>query len=149
MARLRVLALEVDHRIALMAHRLTRALGFRGAFLGAISLFDLLWASTLFNPTTARSLKVAPTYHVLVRVAPLLAWAILMVGVGILTGVQAWMYDDKWAWGAAIGIKLMWAAATVASFPVAHWQVVRPTLIFLILASMVSIAATGLPFRRE
>lgn len=146
MTRLRVLALEVDHRLALVAHRLARALGFRGAALASFSLFDLVWAWSLVDPAAAKALKVAPTYQVLLRVAPLVVWAALMAGVGILTGVQAWMQDDRAAYAAAIGVKLMWAALTVATWPAAGLQVLRPTIVFLTLAALVSVCAAGLPF---
>lgn len=149
MTRLHVLALEADHRLAIVAHRLARTLGFRGAALLSFSAFDGVWSWSLIDPAAAQPLKVAPTYQVLLRVAPLWVWAIILGGVGLLCLVQAWMRDDRAAFAAAIGIKLIWAALTVATWPGAHWQILRPSIVFLVLAALVSVCAAGLPFQEE
>jgi hypothetical protein len=139
--------LGLDHRAALVVNWAMRTLGFRGVALGAFATFDLVWAWSLIDPTAARPLKQAPTYHVVLALAPLWVWALGMAAVGVLCGVQAWMDDDRFAYAAAIGVKLVWATATVASWPVAHWQILRPTVIFLTLATLVSVCAAGLPVR--
>lgn len=149
MTMVRDLLLHADHRLALVAHRLVQALGFRGAALASFATFDLVWAWSLIDPAAAKALKVAPTYHVLLRVAPLVVWAAILASVGILCGIQAWMRDDRAAFAAAIGVKLMWAALTVATWPTAGLQVLRPTIVFLTLAALVSVCAAGLPFSRE
>lgn len=137
----------LDHHAALVAHGAAERLGFRGAALASFATFDLVWAWSLVDPAGAKVLKVAPTYQVLLQVAPLWVWAVIMAAVGILCGVQAWMTDDRLAFAAAIGIKLVWAALTVATWPAAGVLVVRPTIIFLTLAALVSVCAAGLPFR--
>ncbi|HEV8653099.1 MAG TPA: hypothetical protein VG276_27835 [Actinomycetes bacterium] len=139
--------LTLDHRVALLAEWMRRRVGYRGAALGAFATFDLVWAWSLIDPTAARPLKQAPTYHVVLALAPLWVWALGMAAIGVLLGVQAWMDDDRLAYAAAIGIKLIWATATVATWPVAHWQILRPTVIFLTLATLVSVCAAGLPVR--
>lgn len=139
--------LDLDHRIALVAHRLALRLGFRGAALASFATFDLVWAWSLVDPVAAQALKAAPTYQILLRVAPLWVWALVMATIGVLCGVQAWMADDRAAFAAAIGIKLIWAALTVATWPSAGMQIFRPTIVFLTLASLVGVCASGLPFR--
>jgi hypothetical protein len=136
--------------------RLGRKLGYRGAFLASLANFDLIWAWSLFDPADARALRVAPTYRVVVASGrllsaehPLWPWMILTATVGVMCGVMAWMKEDRLAFAVAISLKLLWAMYILASWPVAHLQVVRPTLIFLTLASIVSICAAGLPVRRE
>jgi hypothetical protein len=146
--------LDLDHGVALLVNRVMRTLGFRGAALGAFATFDLVWAWSLIDSAAAAPLKAAPTYRVIIGIGsyvskeyPLLLWAVMMATVGILCGVQAWMDDDRLAYAAAIGIKLIWATATVATWPGAHWQILRPTVIFLTLATLVSVCAAGLPVR--
>lgn len=137
----------LDHHAAVVVHGAAERLGFRGAALASFATFDLVWAWSLVDPAAAKALAAAPTYQVLLRVAPLWVWALIMAGVGVLCGVQAWMQDDRAAFAAAIGIKLVWAALTVATWPAAGMLVVRPTIIFLTLAALVSVCAAGLPFR--
>lgn len=141
------LLLDLDHHLAMVAHRLARQIGYRGAALAAFATFDLVWAWSLIDSAAAKVLKAAPTYQVLLRIMPLWGWAAVMGATGILLGVQAWMWDDRWGYSAAIGIKLVWAAATVATWPTAGVQILRPTIVFLTLASLVSVCAAGLPFR--
>jgi hypothetical protein len=144
---IRDLALALDHRVALAVEWLRRRLGFRGAALLSFGLFDVVWASSLVDPVASRPLKTAPTYRVVVGLAPLWVWAAVMAGIGLLLFVQAWMVDDRLAYAAAIGIKLVWATATVATFPAAGVQILRPTIVFLTLAALVSVCAAGLPVR--
>jgi hypothetical protein len=113
-----------------------------------------VWAWSLVDPAAAQALKTAPTYHVVIRLGaslaeqhPLWPWAAAMAGIGLLCGWQAWLDDDRAAFGAAIGIKIIWVAATVATWPVAHWQILRPSIVFATLAALVSVCAAGLPFR--
>jgi hypothetical protein len=139
--------LAADHWVAMVGHRLSRRLGFRGAALMAFAIFDLVWASSLVDPVASRPLKNAPTYRVIIGIAPLWIWALIMASVGMLLFVQAWMRDDRAAFAAAIGVKLVWATATVATFPFAGVQILRPAIIFLTLAALVSVCAAGLPVR--
>jgi len=141
------LFLRFDHRVALAVGWASRTLGFRGAALLSFSAFDLVWASSLVDPVASRPLKTAPTYRVIIGIAPLWGWALIMASVGALLFVQAWMIDDRAAFAAAIGVKLVWATATVATFPFAGVQILRPAVIFLTLAALVSVCAAGLPVR--
>jgi len=146
---IRARLLDADHRLALVVGWLQHRLGFRGAALTSFATFDLVWAWSLVDPAASQPLKAAPTYRVILAVAPLQFWAVTLAAVGLLCGVQAWMSDDRAAFAAAIGVKLVWAALTIASWPGAHWQILRPTIVFLVLASLVSVCAAGLPFPRE
>jgi len=153
---IRAWLLDADHRLAMVGRRLSRRLGSRGAFLGSIANFDLVWAWTLVDPTAARAAAAAPTYGVIVRMGatisaahPLWPWAALMGAVGLLCGIQAWRDDDRTAFAAAIFIKVVWIVATLATFKVAGTQVIRPVLIFATIGSFVIIAAAGLPYRTD
>lgn len=141
--------LDLDHRLALVAHRLARALGFRGTFLALIATLDLVWAYSWIDPAAARVVKFSPTYRVILGLAPLRFWAVLLAGVGLLCGIQCWLDDDRAAFAAAIGIKLMLAALTLAAWPTAGPATMRQATIFLILGGIVSVCAAGLPFREE
>jgi hypothetical protein len=148
--------LRLTRRTRRGRRRPLRRLGFRGAALLAFAVFDLVWAWSLVDPAAAQSLRSAPTYYVIIRLGayltqqhPLWPWAVGMATIGLLCGVQAWMDDDRAAFGAAIGIKVIWVTATLATWPIAHWQVLRPTIVFITLAALVSVCATGLPFRRD
>src|SRR5262245_13821315 len=145
---LRVL-LAADDRAAMVAAWAGRRLGFRGAALASFATFDLVWAWSLVDPTSARGLRAAPTYHVLLQVAPLRVWALVMAGIGVLCGIQAWMDDDRAAFAAAISIKPVWAALTLATWPLAGLQVLRPTILFLTLGALVSVCAAGLPYPKD
>jgi hypothetical protein len=152
--RIRTLLLNLDHRVALGVGWLRRRLGFRGAALAAFATFDLVWAWSLLDPAAARGLRAAPTYQVVIRLGgylnqqhPLWPWAIGMGAIGLLLGVQAWMRDDRTAFAAAIAVKVIWAVATLACWPAARWQILRPSIVFLTLAALVSVCAAGLPFK--
>jgi hypothetical protein len=141
--------LAADHRVALAVEWLRRRLGFRGAFLALLATLDLVWAYSLLDPAAARALKAAPTYHVIVAVAPLWVWGLLIGAIGVLCGIQCWMRDDRLAFGLAISWKLVWAALTLATWPTTGMAVLRATAVFLILGGIVSVCAAGLPFPED
>jgi hypothetical protein len=141
--------LDLDHRVAMVGHQAARRVGYRGAFLGLLSLLDLVWAYSLIDPTSAKTLKVAPTYQIIIRVAPLWVWALVIGGIGVVCGIQVWMRDDRLAFGLAISWKLVWAALTLATWPAVGVAVIRATMTFLILGGIVSVCAAGLPFPED
>jgi hypothetical protein len=148
--------LGADHRLAMVAQRLVRRLGLRGAFLGAIGTLDLIWAWSLLDRDTAQPLFGAASFQVIIaygakldHARPLLPWALLLGTVGLLCLWQAFVDDDRAAFAAAIGIKVLWALLTIAAWPTAHFQVLRGAAQWATLATAVLICAAGLPYRHD
>jgi hypothetical protein len=145
-----------DHHLAMVAHRIAHRIGLRGAALGLFGLFDVLWAWSLFDPTSSKPLMMAPTYRVIVKIGgyvsqqhPLLPWAITMAAVAALLFAQMWADDDRAGYSAAVFIKVGWVIATLATWPTAGVQILRPIAVFLILAGLVTVCALGLPVQED
>jgi hypothetical protein len=148
--------LAADHRVAMVMRWLVRRLGLRGAFLGAIATLDLIWAWSMLDRDTAQPLFSAATFQVIIAYGaklhhahPLLPWALLLGTVGLLCLWQAFVDDDRAAFAAAIGIKVLWALLTIAAWPSAHFQVLRGAAQWATLATAVLICAAGLPYRHD
>jgi hypothetical protein len=129
-----------------LARRLARHLGFRGAVLATIAEFDLVWGWSLLDPAAARPVSAAASYRAfivagryLVGGRPLLPWAVALLVVGVLCGVQAWMDDDRPAFAAAMGVKVVMLLLTLAAWPEAGVQIVRNVVIWATLAMFVAV----------
>jgi hypothetical protein len=112
-------------------------LGYRGFVLASLANFDFLWAWSWIDPDAAKLAKSSLPYHVIVHVAPLWLWGVTLLAIGLICGVQAWMDTDWPAWTMAIAIKMVLATLTIAAWPVAGVQVVRPALIWITLATLI------------
>lgn len=156
MARLRVLALEADHRLAFALHRLARRSGWRGLALAALATLDLFWAVSIFNGETAAPLQVAPAYRVVSgwgaffdHNRPLLAWAILFGLVGVICGVSVWMDDDRYGFAAAEFLKVLLVILVLAAWPAEGVQVLRSIGQWVCLAVLIVAANGGIPSQRN
>lgn len=154
--RLRVLALEADHRLALVAHRLVRRIGWRGLALAGLATLDLFWAWSLWDENAAAPLQVAPAYQAVYWFGghitpgrPLLTWAILFSLVGVACGIQVWMDDDRYGFAAAEGLKVLLVILVLAAWPVEGVQSLRSIGLWISLAMMIVAAQRGIPYRRD
>ena len=143
---IRTRLLDLDHRAAMLAHRLARRIGFRGAVLATIATFDVGWGWSLLDPAAARPLTSAAPYHAFIVAGrhldggrPLLPWAIALLMVGLLCGVQCWMDDDRPAFAAAMGVKIVMLLMTLAAWPAAGIGIVRSVIIWTTLAMFVAV----------
>jgi hypothetical protein len=141
MSNLRNLFLQLDHRLALAVGWLQRTLGRRGAALLFFGQLDLVVAWSLVDPLSSAPLKAAPTYRVLVAVAPLWAWALLWAAVGVVCLIQAWRRSDRLAFGLAIMLKVAWALAMFAAWPLGAPRGWIGGEVWLTLAAFVAVLA--------
>lgn len=96
---------------------LARRVGRRGAALLFFGQLDLVIAWSLVDPVSAPLLRHAPAYRI-VNHLPLEAWAAVwaLVGAACLVGA-VFQWADRWAFTAAIGIKLLWGLVMLAAWP--------------------------------
>jgi hypothetical protein len=90
--------------------------GRRGAALLAFAFIDLVIAYGLFDPVLRVQTAQVPAYRAISRLAPLQVWAWLWLAVGVACAAQAFMRDDRYAYTAAIGVKVVWAAGFAAAW---------------------------------
>jgi hypothetical protein len=96
--------------------RLVLRVGRRGAALLAFSSIDVVIGVSFMNPDAAAQTKALPAYAALLRVAPLPVWAWLWLAVAVACLVGAFCEMDRVAFGAAIGIKIVWASGFLAAW---------------------------------
>lgn len=84
-----------------------RVVGRRGAVLAYLALVDLLFALSLCRPGPAATRT--PATRFLADLAPLSAWGVLWLVVGVLCLAGAFVHRvDRAAFAAAAGIKTLW-----------------------------------------
>lgn len=94
-----------------MRSRLTalrRRVGHRGAFLIGLAALDTASAYRLAWPEPAA--LQTPSYAFLASLAPLWLWAVIWAAVALLAACQAFSAHDALAYGAAMTLKVVWAA---------------------------------------
>lgn len=85
---------------------LLHRVGRRGAALLFFSMLDVIYAISLaFPPEEA---KLSATFKFIQLIAPLNAWAALWLAVGLICLVGAFLFRDRWAFTAAMGLKTLW-----------------------------------------
>jgi hypothetical protein len=100
-----------------LARRVGRRIGRRGAFLLFLAVLDLLYSFSLAHPP-AESLR-SPTVVFIGDVLPLEAWAALWASVGVVCLVGAFGRKDRWAFAAAMFLKVLWGGTFLAGWLIA------------------------------
>jgi len=95
-------------------------IGRRGCFLLFLAQLDLVYAYSLFNPP--ESARRSATMHFIAHLAPLPVWSAIWLVPGILCAIQAFMRNDRAAYAAAMGVKVLWGATYIAGAIVAHLE---------------------------
>jgi hypothetical protein len=96
--------------------RLRRRIGRRGAALLVFAFIDLVIGWSLLDGTAQAQARAVPAYAAMLAVAPFVVWGVAWVTVGAVCVVQAFARFDRVGYGAAIGIKVVWAGCFLASF---------------------------------
>lgn len=86
--------------------RLGRRVGRRGTALLFFAMLDLIYAFSLAVPP-ARA-RQNPTTRFVDGIAPLECWATLWLAVGLICLAGAFAYRDRWAFAAAMALKVLW-----------------------------------------
>lgn len=100
--------------------RLRYRIGRRGACLLSLAFIDAVIGASLLGPQARAQARLIPAYRVLFSSLPVSVWAVAWIAVGALCAVQAFVKHDQWAYAAAVGIKVTWAAGTFASWLLYH-----------------------------
>ncbi len=86
--------------------QLFQRIGRRGAALLFFALLDNVYAISLaFPPEEA---KLSASFRFIQLVAPLSVWAVLWSVIGLVCLVGAFLFRDRWAFAAAMGLKTLW-----------------------------------------
>jgi hypothetical protein len=125
------------HRAVLLRRRVGR----RGAALLVFAFIDLTIGWSLVEPESRAQAQSLPSYQAMLAVAPFAVWGWLWITVGLVCAAQAPARFDRVGYGAAIGIKVVWAGCFLASWLIyaaprawlgaATWAVVA-ALVFLV-----------------
>lgn len=100
------------------ARRLTHRVGRRGAFLLFLSFVDAIYALSLAAPTA--DARRNPTFMFIAHSAPLWAWAALWGCVSAVCFVGAFLRHDRWAFAAAMFLKVLFGVTLLGAQLVAH-----------------------------
>ncbi len=116
--------------------RLNVQVGFRGVILLFLAMLDIVSAYRLVRPDP--EVLRTPTNIYLASILPLWVWAIPWAVTGVICLAQAFADHDRLAFGAAAGLKIMWAVVTACGglagiIPQAYWG----TVIWAALAGVV------------
>lgn len=102
--------------LAVTGRRLWRCIGRRGTTLLFLATLDIIYAASLAKPPAeaARSATIIYITHV----APLGVWAALWGAVGLVCLAGAFTRRDRWAFTAAIGLKVLWGTVFLAGWAI-------------------------------
>lgn len=123
------------------AQNLWWRIGRRGAFLLFLATLDILYAGSLAHPPKEAARSSTVTF--VDGVAPLWAWAALWAAVGVVCAVGAFARRDRWAFAAAMTLKVLWGTTFLLGWALLHldrgWV---SAAIFLPFAAVVLLIAT-------
>ncbi len=85
---------------------LARRIGHRGTALLFFGFVDLVYAVSLANPPAEA--RRSATLAFVGTIAPLSAWSVLWLVVGLVCVVGAFVRQDRWAFTAAMFLKVLW-----------------------------------------
>jgi hypothetical protein len=94
--------------------RLGKRIGRRGDTLLFLALVDVLYSITLFCPLPESRLSPATLF--ISHVAPLWAWGVLWFSTGLVLLAGAFAKRDRWAFTAAVGLKVLWGGTFLAGW---------------------------------
>jgi len=100
--------------------RLGRQVGRRGDALLFLALLDVGYGLYLFAPPPDQRLSTLLRF--IAEIAPLWVFGALWTVVGILCAASAFLRKpgpDRWAFAAAVGIKMLWALISLVGWAVA------------------------------
>lgn len=80
--------------------------GRRGTTLLFLAVLDFLFAGSLFRPPAGSA--QSPTLRYIADLAPLPCWGALWAAVGVACLVGAFLRVDRWAYAAAMALKVLW-----------------------------------------
>lgn len=100
-----------------ISKNLIRRVGRRGTTLLFLALLDVVFAGSLFHPQ-AEAARSAST-RFLADLAPLWAWGGLWLAVAALCTVGAFRRNDRWAFTAAMALKVLWGGVYIFGWAIA------------------------------
>jgi hypothetical protein len=131
--------------------RLRIIIGWRGFFLLAIGIFDLVWGWTRLihpDPVIASSQQlqlIGQLFSFIDGPKTILTWGYLWWLTGVICIIHAFRRDDMWGYGAAMGIKVSWIGA--------NWFAWKHGLVggggTVAIWTFILIVVTGLAWRPE
>lgn len=122
---------------------MTRRVGRRGAALAAFGFVDAVVGWSLLDPATQpRGPLAVSAYRAILAIAPYHVWAWVWLGVAVVCAVGACVQQDAVAFGAAIGIKLVWSGGLLTGWLAYHaYRGWVATATWLVLAALVAVIA--------
>jgi hypothetical protein len=123
---------------ARLGGRARRRLGHRGASLLVLGIFDALYAAHLPGSAATHT----PTWLWMARLAPLTVWAAIWAAIGVVLIIGAFREHDRWAFAAAIALKVMWATVYLIGVFNDVPRAWGPSLIWTLFATWVLIIST-------
>jgi hypothetical protein len=99
------------------AQGLARRVGRRGTTLLFLAVLDLVLAGSLIHPQ-AEAARTASTRFIS-DIAPLWVWGSLWAVVGAACAVGAFRRHDRWAFAAAMALKVLWGGVYVFGWAIA------------------------------
>ncbi len=85
---------------------IAQRVGRRGTALLFFALLDVVYAISLANPV--EEVRRSKTLVFVQQIMPLYAWSMLWLVVGIVCAIGAFMQKDRWAFTAAMFLKVLW-----------------------------------------
>jgi hypothetical protein len=95
---------------------LRRRVGRRGAALLIFAFIDFVIGWSLLDPATQSQARALPSYRAHVAIVALEVWGWWWIVVGLACVGHAFVKRDGVGYGAAIGIKVVWAGGFLASW---------------------------------
>lgn len=100
--------------------RVAHRVGRRGVALLFFAFLDLVYAFSLANPP-AEARRTASLLFVQL-IAPLWAWSILWLVVGLVCLAGAFARQDRWAFAAAMFLKVLWGVTYLLGWVMFHLE---------------------------
>ncbi len=102
-------------RFGTACHRVTHRIGWRGDVLITLAVLDVCYGWTLITASPS-VLDSNTTFRWMDSVFPLAAFGAIWWAVALICTVAAFQRDDRFGWGAAAGIKVLWGLLCLAGW---------------------------------
>lgn len=100
------------------AKSLVQRIGRRGAFLLFLALVDFGVGGSYIYPQPE---TVQNSYTKFVaNIAPLWAWGVLWIAVGVACAAGTFLRSDRWSFAAAMALKVLWGSMLLLGWTFAH-----------------------------